>query len=107
MSKGWTDKETPAETIIKLLLLGVIVAVATYKIFFDYQACNGLDAVNFYCKVHPMKFFDIVGCIIFYFGVVIISGITPIRFWNAIGSVAWNLIWAAAMLISLLMMYFL
>lgn len=107
MERPYSEKDTPLETILKLVVLGVIVGVFTYMAFINEQPCDAIDKVNFWCRVHPMKIFDWIGAIGFYAGALLISGLTKIRIWNNVGSVATNFIWAGAMLASLLMMYFL
>ena len=52
--------------LVNVIVWAVLVAIVTTALLFGFvfeQPCNGIDQIYFYCRVHPMGFFDWVGLV--------------------------------------------
>ena len=83
-----TEKTTWAITR-GILLLAVLAF--TYYGFFSKQECD-IDAIYLWCRLHPLKFIDIIGCILFYGGAFLLSGLWEKYFvlWEEENTTKWN-----------------
>ena len=57
------------EKIVKLGIIGIVIVFTLFAFVFE-QPCGTYDR-NLWCYVHPFKLLDLVGCILFYGGFVL------------------------------------
>ncbi len=80
----------------------VALAVAflfTYFGFIETQPCD-LDAIFLSCRLNPFTLFDLIGCVLFYGGCLLISSLPlleKVELYNPEGSSAWNIAFFVAM----------
>ena|SRR5687767_6726599 len=95
---------TTLEKYAAPVFIGLLLIVFTVLGFFVKQDCD-IDRVYLWCRLHPFSIADFIGCAGFYGGCVFISGIVPKTLYNPANSVKWNLIWFAAMALSIVLIW--
>lgn len=74
--------------------IAVLVFVALFTIFgfFVPAECDGIDNVYLYCRLHPFTLGDFLGCVLFYGGAFLLSGVWTKLFnlHENVGSTSWN-----------------
>ena len=77
-------------TIARGILL-IVVLLFTYYGFIAKQECD-LDAIYLWCRLHPITVFDVIGCIMFYGGAFLLSGLWQKYFslWEEENTTKWN-----------------
>ena len=100
-------KESKLPKIISLVIFSVIVIAFTCLGFFIKQPCD-IDEQYLFCRMHPASFIQVIGVILFYLMVLVLSGTLGkwLTFENESNSSKWNLIFAGIGVASFLMLWF-
>lgn len=82
-----------AEAIIAKVIIALVVILFTLFGFFIKQDCD-IDKIYLWCRLHPFTIGDGIGCILFYAGCFMLSGIWKKWFtlWNEEHNARWNII---------------
>ena len=106
----YDDEKTQAkEWLPGRIILAVIVTVFTIFLFIEPKGgCHPIDQDALYCRMHPASIFQILGCLIFYAGAFVLSGLWKgwLTLYNPANSVKWNLLAGAGLLIGALLIWF-
>ena len=103
MSKPFKER-TNLEKYAAPIGMSIFIVLFTLYGFFIKQPCD-IDRVYLWCRLHPFSLGDLIGCIIWYAGCVFISGVLPFRLYNPENSSKWNLIFFAAMVLSIVLIW--
>ena len=95
------------EKVISFVIAAVIVIAFTWLGFFSKQPCD-IDQQYLYCRLHPASFIQIIGVILFYFMVALLTGTLGkwLKFENEANSSKWNIIFFVIGAASFLMLWF-
>ena len=103
MSKVWKENDGAVKYVVPVIA-GIVVILFTLFGFVIKQDCD-IDRVYLWCRLHPFSVADFIGCAGFYAGAVFISGVLPFKLYNPENSVRWNVIWFAAMALSIILIW--
>lgn len=105
MSKVWKDNEDFAWMIVRVILLLVVLAFTFFGFVFK-QDCD-LDAIYLWCRLHPLSIADIIGCILFYGGAFLLSGLWEKYFtlWEEENTTKWNTITFAGLVLGIVLIW--
>lgn len=103
MSKAFKDSEKGAWTVVRIILLLVVVAFTTMGFIIE-QPCD-IDSIYLWCRLHPMSIGDWIGCGLFYGSALVLSGLTPIKFWNDENNTRGNWIMFAILILSIVLIW--
>lgn len=88
------------------IFLGVVVLLFTLFGFFIKQDCD-IDRIYLWCRLHPFSLGDLLGCILFYGGAFMLSGLWEKYFtlWEEENTTKWNWIIGAGTALGLILIW--
>lgn len=95
-------KEEIVSVITKVIILAVVVCFTVFG-FLVPSYCDGIDNATLYCRLHPFKIIDLIGCVIFYGGAVMISGVLNKFF--TLSESKWTFIFFGVLVVGFILIY--
>ncbi len=102
-----TDKDEKGAWLVVRGIILLVVGLFTYYGFFNQQPCD-IDAIYLSCRLNPFTAFDLIGCVLFYAGSLVLMGVPKlfgIEPFNPTGSSLWNIVTFVGMAIGLVLIW--
>jgi MFS superfamily sulfate permease-like transporter len=90
-------------SLVLKLGIGIILIIVTLFAFFGKEGTDNFVTENLYEALHPLKFNDILGLIIFYASALFLAGFKPQI--NPKNSSRWNYITFAGLVIGIFLIW--
>lgn len=88
-----------------VLFFGLIFTI--YGFFYHPDPCD-IDGIYLWCRLHPFSGWDLIGCILFYAGVFVLSGLPAVanlELFNDENSSKWNIITGVVALLGIVLIW--
>jgi hypothetical protein len=92
-----------AKSLLLKIGVGIILIIFTFFAFFGKEGTDNFVTENLYEALHPLKFKDILGLILFYGGALFLAGFKPQT--NPKNSSKWNYITFAAIAAGIILIW--
>lgn len=109
--KVFKEKEDGLWWFVRALVVLITFLFIHYG-FVEESNCNGIDQEFLYCALHPFTWKDWVGCILFFIGVLVFSGVLGLilrpffgEIYNPTGSSMWNTITFAGVVLGVVLIF--